>query len=130
MKRTIAIMLFFAIVLTLLSGCSQTEGDGEFMPVGDVDVTVQYLPEKVDNPENLPVLKWLCLTDFGQGGGQGRVWNETAVHQLNDMLAQRNMPYRIQFIMLTNNSMPGYYNWFDQKEVKKLIKEEIGRAHV
>ena len=125
MTRNIRIFALVLALLLLLSGCSRNGGGGDIIgpPTGDVNVTVQYLPEKVDNPENLPVLKWLCLTDFGQGGGQGRVWNETAVHQLNEMLAQRNMPYRIQFIMLTNNSMPGYYNWFEQKEVKKLLKE-------
>ena len=126
MKQKMRVIALLLTVLVLLGGCSlETAQDPHKfpMPIGDVDVTIQYLPEKVDNPENLPVLKWLCLTDFGQGGGQGRVWNETAVHQLNEMLAQRNMPYRIQFIMLTNNSMPGYYNWFEQKEVKKLIKE-------
>ena len=123
MKRRIRIFALVLVVLLLLGGCSRNGGEEEFMPTGDVDVTVQYLPEKVDNPENLPVLKWLCLTDFTQGGGKGRVWNETAVHQLNDMLEKRNMPYRIQFIMLTNNSMPGYYEWLEQKETKKLIKE-------
>lgn len=125
MTRNIRIFALVLVLLLLLSGCSRNGGGGDIIgpPTGDVNVTVQYLPEKVDNPDNLPVLKWLCLTDFGQGGGQGRVWNETAVHQLNEMLAQRNMPYRIQFIMLTNNSMPGYYNWFEQKEVKKLLKE-------
>ena len=125
MTRRIRIFALVLALLLLLSGCSRNGSGGDINgpPTGDVNVTVQYLPEKVDNPENLPVLKWLCLTDFGQGGGQGRVWNETAVHQLNEMLAQRNMPYRIQFVMLTNNSMPGYYNWFEQKEVKKLIKE-------
>ena len=117
--------LFLAVLLLLLCGCSREIPQASVespIPMGDVDVAVQYLPEKVENPEGLPVLKWLCMTDFTQGGGKGRVWNEAAVHQLNEMLAQRGMPYRVQFIMLTANSLPDHFEWLEQKEVKKLIK--------
>jgi len=57
-------------------------------------VLYQALPETVDNPDNLPVLKWVCLVDTY--GGWNRTWSEDAVIELNQMLADRKMPFRLQ----------------------------------
>lgn len=103
------------------SGTTKPE-DTEPEPV----VTCQNLPQQVENPENLPVLKWVCLTELVDGR-PGRVWNEDAAHDLNKMLADRNLPFRVQFIILTidtpdNNSQPGPL-WFSQPEAQEALQD-------
>ena len=77
-------------------------------------ISCQYLPQAVDNPQNLPILKWVCLTD-GLRGGTNRVWNEAAVQELNQMLAERDMPFRVQFVMMTMSEWLMDTNWFSSK---------------
>ena len=86
------------------------------IPETGLNASVQYLPEMVENPENLPVLKWVCIA---QGK---RTWTEEAVHELNRMLADRNMPYRVQFAMLTGD-VDLYAAWFSQPEAQELLKD-------
>ena len=117
MKTRIRLFALLLVMITVLAGCGETPATSV-----DKDVNIQYLPEKVENPDNLPVLKWLCLTDATMGGGPDRVWSETAVHQLNEMLAERNMPFRLQFIMLTRASSKGKA-WLELESVQKLLAE-------
>jgi hypothetical protein len=63
----------------------------------EINVSVQHLPAVVENPENLPVLKWLCLMQPIDFFGYGFVWSEDAAVEVNQMLADRNMPFRVQF---------------------------------
>ena len=136
-------MIALLLVLGLLAGCgngpiSATDGSteaagstGHHTPTNEatggndsqITVTCQYLPEKVDNPNNLPVLKWVCLTDYNLGGGR-RTWNDTPVLELNQMLADRNMPFRIQFVLLTTNQRLGdNRKWFTFPEAQEALKE-------
>ena len=81
----------------------------------EMKIGCQYLPETVDNPGNLPVLKWVCLMN----GSYGTVWNEAAAIEVNQMLADRNMPFRIQFVIYTTD-YPFYQNmdWFGRPEAQ------------
>lgn len=85
-------------------------------------ISCQYLPQAVDNPQNLPILKWVCLTD-GLRGGTNRVWNEAAVQELNQMLAERDMPFRVQFVMMTMSEWLMDTNWFSRPEVQEVLKD-------
>jgi len=81
----------------------------------EMKIGCQYLPETVDNPDNLPVLKWVCL----MSGSDGSVWNETAAIEVNQMLADRNMPFRVQFVIYTTD-YPFFENmdWFVRPEAQ------------
>ena len=138
-------MIALLLVLGLLAGCgngqfSSTDGatgavgtTGHHSPTNESTggedseptVTCQYLPEKVDNPNNVPVLKWVCLTNTFFGGGSGnRLWNEQAVLELNQMLADRNMPFRVQFVMLTiDQYMPNTQDWFAVPDAQEALKD-------
>ena len=91
--------------------------EAEFtIPETGLNASVQYLPETVENPDNLPVLKWVCIMNGKQ------TWTEDAVHELNQMLADRKMPYRVQFVMLTGDAYL-YTEWFSQPEAQELLKD-------
>ena len=85
-------------------------------------ITCQYLPQEIENPENLPVLKWVCLTERPYGGGV-RTWNETAATELNQMLADKNMPFRVQFVLLTMDQWLLNSNWFSRPEAKMELED-------
>ena len=97
MKLGIRVFALLLVMIIVLAGCSEKPATSV-----DKDVNIQYLPEKVENPDNLPVLNWLCLTDATMGGGPDRVWSEEAAKQLNQMLADRNMPFRITCMSYAN----------------------------
>jgi len=81
----------------------------------EMKIGCQYLPQAIDNPDNLPVLKWVCLMD----GSYGAVWNEAAAIEVNQMLADRNMPFRVQFVIYTTD-YPYFNNmdWFVRPEAQ------------
>ena len=83
----------------------------------DMKINCQYLPATMENPDNLPVLKWVCLMDYSDG----RVWSEAAAIEVNQMLADRNMPFRVQFVIYTTDYF--YYNmdWFARPEAQADI---------
>ncbi len=96
------------------------------LPVADEETTkrVQYLPETVENPNNLPVLKWVCLMPERNGN---ITYTENAVHDLNRMLEHRNMPFRVQLIIMTYVRDPWAegeeLDWFASPEAQELLKE-------
>ena len=117
MKLGIRVFALLLVMIIVLAGCGEKPATSV-----DKDVNIQYLPEKVENPDKLPVLKWLCLTDATMGGGPDRVWSVEAAEQLNQMLAERNMPFRLQFILLTRASSKGKA-WLELESVQKLLAE-------
>ena len=72
----------------------------------DITISCQHLPETVENPDDLPILKWICMPYE-----RTHVWTEEAVHELNQMLADRDMPFRIQFIILTGDKKTQDFAW-------------------
>ncbi len=69
------------------------------LPEEYIQKSIQYLPGNVENPEGLPVLKWVFIME-----NMDRLWTEEAVIELNGMLADKYMPFRVQFAVL----MSGY----------------------
>ena len=143
MKKYILVMLITLGLILIFQGCTSMPTDTSSLPSDSQSavtppssgatkpeetepepvVTCQTLPQQVENPENLPVLKWVCLTEYAFGG-MSRVWNEDAAHDLNKMLADRNLPFRVQFIILTmnNNVQPGPV-WFSQPEAQEALQD-------
>lgn len=85
------------------------------------EISVQHIPLTVDNPDNLPVLKWVCLVDGDYGAYKGRKWSSTAVEELNQMLADRNMPFRVQFKLVTTDQATN--DWFLRGNIGRLIED-------
>lgn len=129
--------LVLAFVMILLSGCGNvwqqdSTSDNTTITVPQITeseptepepvITCQYLPQKVENPDNLPVLKWVCLTERRFGGGI-RTWNEAAAIELNEMLADRDMPFRVQFVLFTIDQWFQNSDWFSRPEVQKELAD-------
>lgn len=87
----------------------------------DPVITCQYLPRAVEYSDDLPVLKWVCLTERSFGGGV-RVWNETAAVELNQMLAEMDMPFRVQFVLLAMDQWLLNSNWLSRPEAKRELE--------
>lgn len=146
MKKPTA--FFFALLLLVLTGCEIHGPAGYTEPSIDptVETTlirppeptdyplthvpesdelpvirVQYLPERMGSG-NVPVLKWVCLTEY-QDGCMDRVWSEDAVLELNDMLDQMGAGFRIQFVMLSADRYISQYDWFSRTEVLDIIAD-------
>ena len=128
MKRMFTLAL---VLLLLFAGCSNnaasTTEPKPFLPPNSVPMmgdetqpteqqesaTVQYLPAEVKNPDNLPVLKWLYLGTTPK--------SEAAMAEINRVLAEKNMPFRLQFVLYSIN---GHIDpWFTLEEVVTLAEE-------
>lgn len=96
-------------------------------PIPDEEITkiIQYLPKVVDNPKNLPVLKWVCLKD----NYSVVTFTEDAVIDLNRMLETKNMPFRLQIVFVTYEADPGQrslyseLDWFSSPEIQDILKD-------
>ena len=82
------------------------------------EIKRQVLPETVDNPDGLPVLKWVCIVPSADP-----MWNEAAVVELNQMLADRELPYRVQFTILATSRH--VYAWEDLYANPDIQKELV-----
>ena len=104
---------------------------------GEKEVTCRLLPETLDNPENLPVLKWVCFcTSFPDdlriyvSYGEKRQWSEEAADEINAMLAAYDLPFRIQFMLFTTDNEDVKdedrvveIDWFRVPEVRTAMAE-------
>ena len=90
-------------------------------PVPDPVITELYLPAEVDNPDHLPVLKWVCLSD-GYMLDPNRLWREDAMVELNQMLAEKNMPFRVQIQILFSDQQMTYPKWFSVPEAQEAME--------
>lgn len=122
LSRCVALILI--LTLCLLAGCvtvpdsstsvlDTTTGKRPSVPIiGDVDTTeatepagsssisnnpnIKFLPEEIENPDGLPVLTWLCL-EAGNLSKSGL--SQDAAIEVNRVLAEKNMPFRLQFAL-------------------------------
>ena len=102
-----------------LSGSNyKASGSSPENPNHNYEINRQVLPETVDNPDGLPVLNWVCLVEAGN-----QVWNETAVVELNQMLADRNLPYRVQFTILSTGKYLRPWDWCTRPEIQKELED-------
>lgn len=86
------------------------------------NITLQYLPGRVEAPEGVTVLKWVCLTERPYGGGV-RTWNEKAAIEFNRLLAERSMPFRVQFLLFTMDQWLLNSDWFSRPEVQEVLAD-------
>lgn len=140
MKKRTWVFAILLILALLFGGCrssggnvSGTEGapdqtaPTEVAPttptaVKAAKISCQYLPGEVEAPEGVPVLRWVCLTDRLYGGGE-RVWSEEAAREVNEMLAEKEMPFRIQFVMLTMGKWLSDSQWFARPEAQEALQD-------
>lgn len=127
-KRNIAALLLSLILL--FPGCAtppdsptETPSTESTVPEENSNIHCQYLPKNLDSPGDIPVLKWVCLTSRLFGGGT-RTWNETAAQELNQMLADQNMPFRVQFVLLTMDEfLLDSTEWLALPEAQEALKD-------
>lgn len=126
----VRVMVCLLAVLLLLTGCNPAPAPSNtttaVVPSSTVaqnlpEIVVQHLPAALDNPDGLPVLNWVCMVDPIYGGGD-RSWNEAAVIELNEMLAQKGAAFRVQFTMLTSPDME-YSEWFTRPDVLEILED-------
>ncbi len=152
-KRILAIALLFALLLPLV-GCSvvppvttanggtttapqPTEPDPDTLPIyidptvafsfspypsvpEEYEVVVTRLPETVENPDGLPVLKWVYL----QSQQSAKKWSDRVMVEINRMLADRDMLFRLQLIMVEMTDVPEFkVDWTQIPEAAELIAE-------
>lgn len=136
MTRTKCYLCYLIVLALMLGGCGnvlpqESTLNNTAISVSEIAepdpsepdpvITCQYLPQEVENPENLPVLKWLCLTERSYGGGV-RTWNETAAVELNQILAVKDIPFRVQFVLFAMDQWLLNSNWFSRPEVKAELE--------
>lgn len=86
------------------------------------------LPEEVDNPDDLPMLKWVVLAHWHYIANRATP-TQSAVVAINQDLAARGIPFRIQlefysltdFIMDEKNTL--YYDLLNFPEVRDALKD-------
>ncbi len=84
------------------------------------EIRSQTLPLTLDNPDDLPVLKWVCLVSSGTGAYKDRRWSSAAVEELNQMLSDRNASFRVQFQIVASESSAN--DWFARQGIEQLIE--------
>ncbi len=86
----------------------------------EYEVVVTRLPEAVENPDDLPVLKWVYL----QYEQSARKWSDRVMVEINQMLADRDMPFRLQLIMVEMAAAPDFrVDWTLVPEAAELIAQ-------
>jgi len=127
--------LILALVLGLLSGCvtapdNTTTGKKPSIPIvsdapqnettapPSVSATY-YLPEKVDAPDGIPVLKWFCLGAFVSDTAS---WAQDAAIEINRVLAEKEMPFRLQFVLYSDSKIVAE-QWFSDSNVPAELSE-------
>lgn len=87
------------------------------------EVLIHQIPEQVDNPDGLPVLSWVVLGDRPIYD-----FREGPVVEANRMLADNNMPFRLQITFLNNIAQPVLsseripIDYFTRPETKEILE--------
>lgn len=83
-----------------------------------MNITCQCIPKTVENPDNLPVLKWVCLVDRTI-----QTWTEDAVQEANQMLSNKDIPFRVQFVILSTDQSYLHSDWLSRTVVKEALED-------
>lgn len=147
MRRIVCLLLLTALSLLFVTGCGDKAEQPDSQLVqptiitggnkpstntspglnGDSQISVQFLPETVENPDGLPVLKWVCLMEQFITSSN-HLWSEDAVKEVNQMLAERNMPFRVQFLMVTMERTASLYRLMDHPEAAVVLPNLLADA--
>lgn len=109
--KSLSFLLVMALLLSLLTACSfdptiTTRSPVSMPIIGSTEATTDpteppvelhllTVPAELDNPDNLPVLTWVCHARCK--------WSDKATQNVNKALAEREMPFRLQFISIYTN---------------------------
>ena len=112
MKKVYRILALI-LVLLMLAGCTGGSGNqiigGNNSPTDPAESTalVQYIPEKVDDSDGLPVLKCVCMVDFWcvVGKDSRKTCQENVINAVNQYLKEIDAGFRIQMVMITGMEM-------------------------
>ena len=112
MKKAYRILALI-LVLLMLTGCTGGSGNqiigGNNSPTDPAESTalVQYIPEKVDDSDGLPVLKCVCMVDFWCviGKDPRKTCQENVINAVNQYLKEIDADFRIQMVMITGMDM-------------------------
>ena len=136
-KVNIYRFLLLVLIVSLLTGCvtvpdNTTDERKPSVPIlGDVDptemttvgtepttqFTTQCIPETVDNPDGLPVLQWLCLET---GRDNFQKLSQNAAVEINRMLKETGMPFRLQFVLCSTDSFETT-DWFSIAAIQEAL---------
>ena len=88
------------------------------------DFICQYLPETVENADNLPVLQWICLETSRTHMGFYKYTKDAAV-AINQALAEKGMPFRLQFVLYAPKDPLGAIGTalFAEETIQKALAE-------
>ena len=107
MKKVYRI-LALALMLLMLSGCGSGSGGqiiGGNSEQQDSYAKIQYVPEKLKHAGNLPVVKWVCLTDdyvFATRGISGKDhYKEDVIVSVNKYLRDIGAGFQLQFVFVS-----------------------------
>ena len=130
-------LLLLTLIVILLTGCVTspdvtTGGKKPSVPVlgetnprettvekNNSEIRCQYIPETVENPDGIPVLKWVCLETSRSNFSE---FSQDAVYQINRILEGKEMPFRLQFVLYSTESMEDA-DWFSIPEIQEAVAE-------
>ena len=79
------------------------------------EIICQRLPAEVEAPDGVPVLKWVCISYYND-----TIYNEEAAKEINKVLAEKGLPFRLQFIIW---SATAYLDLMLEPEVTASLAE-------
>lgn len=132
------LFLLLMLIASILVGCvvatpSPTANKKPSVPIqGDLyptettlddaattQVNIQYLPETVDNPDGLPVLKWLCLETIRDNFQE---FSQDTAMEINRVLAEKELPFRLQFVLYSTDSLEPT-DWLSMPAIQEALAE-------
>ena len=132
--------LALVLVLLMLAGCN-SNGGGQIIGGnnGPTDAPesyadIQYVPQKIEEAGDLPVVKWVCLTDdfvFDSRGISGRDhYKEDAILAANRYLKEIGAGFQLQFVFISGldyfavegQGMMSVEDWFTDSGVRAVAE--------
>ena len=128
-------LLLMLLVLTGCTGGSSGQVIGGNSESKDSYATIQYVPEKLKHAGDLPVVKWVCLTDdyvFATRGFSGKDhYKEDVIVSVNKYLRDIGAGFQLQFIFVSGldyfvvegQGMMSLEDWFTDSGVQAVASD-------